>query len=79
MPETATPTETSTPTATYTPSATPTATPNYYIEVTTPAGEPARIARQVSVADTVMLVLLFGILISLWLMYLVRRLRRETK
>ena len=67
---------TDTPTPTATPTETPTATPtpNFYIEVTTPAGEPARIERAVSGGDLVIIVLLFALLISIWGMYLSDRL-----
>ena len=68
---------TETPTATLTPSATPTPTPNYYIELPTRAGEPARIAREASAADLVIIFLLFAILLSMWLFRLTDRLKGE--
>ncbi len=71
MPET---TETPTPTLTLTPSATPTATPDYYVEVTTEAGYPGRVSRDVSVADLWIIVLLIAVLVSMWLMFIVLRL-----
>lgn len=68
--ETPVPTETATPTATYTP------TPNYYVELTAePSGVPVRIAREVSVADYWIILLLFAILVSLWLMYFANRMK----
>lgn len=73
--ETETPTPTSTPTDTPTPTATFTPTPNYYVELTTPAGEPARIAREVSIADVVTIFLLFALLVSIWGMYFSNRLK----
>ncbi len=64
------PSETPTPTATYTPTA------NYYVEMTAePSGVPVRVAREVSVADYWMILLLTAILLSMWLMYGANRLR----
>ncbi len=73
MEETFTPTPTETPTLT--PTATATATPQYFVEVTTEAGEPARIMREVYPADLLIIVLLFAILVSMWLMYITIRWR----
>lgn len=75
--ETPAPTDTPIPTATFTPSPTFTPTLNFYIEVTTPAGEAARIERTVTIADYTQIVLLFAILISLWVMFIVQRFRRD--
>jgi len=73
MPET---TETPEPTITLTPSPTPTATPNYYVEVTAePSGVPARIGREMSIGDYWIILLLFAILLSMWLMYVANRLK----
>lgn len=75
MPET---TETVEPTITPTPTATPTATPNYYVEVTVePSGAPARVGREMSVADYWIILLLFAILFSMWLMYVAYRLKER--
>jgi hypothetical protein len=73
--ETPTPTPTETPTITPTATETPTPTLEIYIEVTTEAGLGARIAREVSVGDIWISVLLFAIFVSLWVMYLLTRLR----
>lgn len=65
---TPTPTETPTPTATFTP------TPSFYIEVTLEPGIHARIARETSVADYGVILVLVAILISMWVMFLAYRL-----
>lgn len=73
--DTPTPTETLTPSATPTATSTPTPTPDYYIEVTTRAGNDARIVRETSVADQWVILLLLAILVSMWLMYIANRLK----
>jgi hypothetical protein len=70
-------TDTPEPTATFTPSPTPEPTPNYYVELTTPAGEPARIARELSVADYVIVLILLAILVSMWAQFILRRLKGD--
>lgn len=66
------PTETLTPTATYTP------TPNYYWEGTAePSGVPVRVVREISASDYTIALLLFAILVSLWVMWLVTRLTSQ--
>jgi hypothetical protein len=66
-------TATPTPTITLTPTATYTPTPQFFIEVTTPAGEAARIERAATGGDIVIILLLFALLASLWAMYLFDR------
>lgn len=73
--ETPTPTLTETPTITPTATETHTPTPDYYIEVTTEAGYPARVSREISVADASSLVLQFAIFVSLWAMFITIQLR----
>lgn len=68
-------TEEPTSTATPIPTPTPTATPDFYILVQTPAGADARISREASVVDLWVLLLLFAILVSMWLMYILNRLK----
>lgn len=65
-----TPTPTDTPTPTPTP--TPTATANYYLEMLTPAGEGARVDRTLRLDEFTIILLLFAVLVSIWLMYLYR-------
>jgi len=64
--------ETETPTPTITP--TPTATLNYYVELTTPGGEDARMVREAYVDELMTVALLIALIISIWLMYVVNRL-----
>jgi len=52
-------------------------TVDYWIEVTTPAGEPARIAREASIVDLMVVVLLLSIVLSMWAMYSMERLRSK--
>lgn len=66
-------TETPTPTVTFTPTPTLTPTPDFYVTLTTPDGNPARIAREMSVADMWLILLLTAILLSMWLMWLINR------
>lgn len=66
-------TDTPTPTPTATP--TPAPTPNYYVELTTPYGQGARIVREVTVSEFTIILLLLALLISIWVMYLSRRLK----
>jgi len=77
--ETATPTGTPLPssTPTITPTPTPTPTPDYWVELITPGGEPARLVRETRPAQLMTNYLLFGLLISLWLMYIVDRLGKK--
>jgi hypothetical protein len=70
---TATPTETPTPTATFTP------TPDYYIELVTPGGEPARVSREMSIADYWIVMLLIAILISMWVIHFSNRFKQDGK
>jgi len=71
-----TPTPTTTATApTVTPTATP--TPNYYVELVTPGGEPARLVRETRPAQLMTNILLFALLVSSWLMYIVNRLGKQ--
>lgn len=79
MIETATPTPTETPTLTPTPTETFTPTPDYFIEMVTPAGEPARISREISIADYWIIMLLIAILISMWIMHFSNRLGQKKK
>lgn len=72
-------TETPTPTITPTPTATATPTPNYYVEMLTPAGEPARMVREVRPGEQMTNTLLFALLVSIWLQYIVKRLIGEKK
>lgn len=74
--ETPTPTATLEPTLTLTPTNTPTPTPNFYVEMTAePSGLPARVGREMSIADYSVILLLVAILVSLWAMYIIDRLR----
>lgn len=74
--ETPTPTPTWTPTLTLTPTNTPTPTPNIYFEMTAePSGLPARVAREMSPSDYTQILLLFAILVSLWIFFIVHRLK----
>lgn len=66
-----------TPTITLTPTATFTPTPDVWIEVTTEAGAAARVGREVTVGDYMTNVLLFTILVSLWLMFVLVRLSQK--
>lgn len=68
-------TETPTPTVTATPTVTPTATPEIWIEVTTEAGYAARIGREVTIGDYSITFLLILILVSIWVMFIVNRLK----
>lgn len=75
--------ETETPTPTLTPSVTPTATAtftptyDYYIEATVEVtGQHVRIAREMSIADYWIIVLLVAILVSMWLMYITNKVER---
>lgn len=63
---TATPTATVTPTPTFT----PVPTLNYYVEMVTPDGEPARLAREISMGEYLTILLLLAILVSMWSMFL---------
>lgn len=63
------------PTPTVAPSCTATPPSSYYLEFTTPNGEPARVVREMRVADYPIILLLVGLLVSIWAIYLVRRLR----
>lgn len=74
--ETPTPTLTLTPTQTSTPTATFTPTLDYYVEMTTEAGEPARLLREVTVADTTSITLQAAILLSIWVMWLAQQLKK---
>jgi hypothetical protein len=74
--ETLTPTPTYTPTDTPTPTPTFTPTPNFYVEMVTAEGNPARLVREASVADMAIILLLVALLVSIWVMYIQNRLRR---
>ena len=54
---------------------TPTPTLDYYVEMTTPGGAPAHVEVGTSVADYWIILLLFAILFSIWLMYILNRLK----
>lgn len=77
--ETFTPTATNTPTETPTPTATYTPTFVYWVELTTPAGDPARLVREVSTGDYLVILLLFAILLSLWVFWIADRLKGGKK
>lgn len=64
----------STPEVTEVPSPEPTPTLNYYVELVTPAGEPARIERSISAGDLAIIFLLAVLLVSVWGMYVSHRL-----
>jgi hypothetical protein len=57
-----------------TPEATAAATPNFYITVTTPSGEPARIERMMTAGDLAIVFLLIVLIVSVWGFYLSPRL-----
>lgn len=69
--------ETETPTPTITP--TPTATPDYYVTMTTPGGEPARMVREVYPDELMTVALLVALLISIWLQYIINRLKGDKR
>lgn len=76
--ETETPTPTPTPTETATATATFTPTNDYYIEATVEVtGQHARIAREMSIGDYWIIMILLAILISMWLMYIVTKVERR--
>lgn len=66
-------------TLTLTPSATPTATPDYYLVMTTPEGAPARIAREGTIFDVVIVLMLFAIFLSMWAMWFNLRMRERSQ
>ncbi len=53
-----------------TPEATLAATPDFYIELVTPSGEPARIERLMTAGDLAIVFLLIVLLVSVWGFYL---------
>jgi len=74
--ETPTPTPTLTPTITPTPTLTPTPTPQYFYEATTEADSlPVRFERTVTMGDYAVILLLVAVLLSMWVMFLLIRLR----
>jgi len=76
--ETPTPTTTPTPDPTETATATFTATNDYYIESTLEvSGESARVAREMSMGDYWVIMVLTAILASMWLMYIANRIREK--
>lgn len=65
------------PTPEVTATMTPVPTLNYYVEMTTPDGEPARMVREVSTGDYLVILLLFALLVSIWLMWFLDRLKGD--
>lgn len=63
------------PTLTLTPADTATPTPDVYVMMTTPGGNDARMVREISSGDYLIILLLFAILVSIWVMYALNRLR----